>query len=239
MEMPEINYRIRQLVDKYANRSVKKFAESINIPQQTLNRLFNIDTRTQKYPLATTDMLVAISRRYPNIDTTWLLTGIGDSEKTNESSITIKEEFSLRTDHKVPIQKVPLYRITASAGILALFQDAGSSVPIGEIQIPNLPRCDGALYVFGASMQPILQSGDIVLYKQVEVSNILWGEMYLVAFDLDGDDYVAVKYIQKAEDPKMVTLVSLNSRYSPQDIPWNSIRALALVKASIRFNTIG
>ena len=79
----------------------------------------------------------------------------------------------------------------------------------------------------------------IILYKKVAVDNILWGEMYLVAFSLDGDDYVAIKYIQKANDPQKVTLVSRNSSYAPQDIPWNSIRALALIKASIRFNTMG
>ena len=77
------------------------------------------------------------------------------------------------------------------------------------------------------------------MYKQVSVENILWGEMYLVAFSLDDDDYVSIKYIRKAEDPQMVTLISRNPQYEPQVIPWNSIRALALIKASIRFNTIG
>ena len=157
----------------------------------------------------------------------------------NNTGVDIKETFTLRTDHNIASQSVPLYRITAQAGIIALFDDSSSDIPIGQIQIPNLPRCDGALYVFGESMQPILQSGDIILYKKVSVDNILWGEMYLVAFSLDGDDYVAIKYIQKANDPQKVTLVSRNSSYAPQDIPWNSIRALALIKASIRFNTMG
>lgn len=77
MEIPAINKRILQLIDYYTNRSVKKFAESIHIPQQTLNRLFNIDARTGKYPLATTDMLVAITNIYKEVDANWLLLGKG------------------------------------------------------------------------------------------------------------------------------------------------------------------
>lgn len=77
------------------------------------------------------------------------------------------------------------------------------------------------------------------MYKKVSTDNILWGEMYLLAFTLDGDDYIAIKYIRRAADPNVVTLVSQNPDYSPQDIPLNSIRALGLVKASVRFNTMG
>lgn len=77
MEMPKINERILQLIDYYSNRSVKKFAESINIPQQTVNRLFNIDSRTKKYPVATTELLVAITEMYVNVDANWLLAGRG------------------------------------------------------------------------------------------------------------------------------------------------------------------
>lgn len=77
MEMPKINERILQLIDYYSNRSVKKFAESINIPQQTVNRLFNIDSRTKKYPVATTELLVAITEMYVDVDANWLLAGRG------------------------------------------------------------------------------------------------------------------------------------------------------------------
>lgn len=78
MEMPKINERVLQLVDYYTDRSVRKFAESIKIPQQTVNRLFNIDTRTGKYPVVTTEILVAITEMYVDVDANWLLVGRGD-----------------------------------------------------------------------------------------------------------------------------------------------------------------
>jgi hypothetical protein len=77
MDRPEINNRISQLIEYYSNNSVKKFAESIKIPQQTVNRLFNIDKRTNKYPVATTELLVAITEMYVDIDANWLLSGKG------------------------------------------------------------------------------------------------------------------------------------------------------------------
>lgn len=78
MEIPEINKRVFQLIEIYTNRSVKKFAETIGIPQQTLNRLFNKDTRTGKYPIVTTEILVSISKMYVDINANWLITGSGD-----------------------------------------------------------------------------------------------------------------------------------------------------------------
>ena len=90
-------------------------------------------------------------------------------------------------------------------------------------------------------MYPLLKSGDIVLYKEVPngSKNIFWGEMYLLSFRIDGESYITIKYIQKTDDDRYVRLVSHNPLHSPKDIPIDSIQALALVKASIRFNTMG
>lgn len=97
MEIPEINKRVLQLIEIYTNRSVKKFAETIGIPQQTLNRLFNKDTRTGKYPVATTEILVSISKMYVDINANWLMTGRGDmylNSKT-EQGISLSPEPAL------------------------------------------------------------------------------------------------------------------------------------------------
>lgn len=221
------------LIAENENITIGKLEKIIGASKGVLSRALANNTDIQA------KWITNIVENYPQYSCEWLITGNGGMINSPDKKVDVKETFTLRTDHKVASQSVPLYRITAQAGIIALFDDSSSDIPIGQIQIPNLPRCDGALYVFGESMQPILQSGDIILYKKVSVDNILWGEMYLVAFSLDGDDYVAIKYIQKANDPQKVTLVSRNSSYAPQDIPWNSIRAIALIKASIRFNTMG
>ena len=90
-------------------------------------------------------------------------------------------------------------------------------------------------------MYPLLKSGDIVLYKQVKniSDGIIWGEMYLVSINVDDDEIIAVKYIQKGKDDMHVLLVSQNEFYSPKEVSLSNIRALALIKASVRYNTMG
>ena len=108
------------------------------------------------------------------------------------------------------------------------------------LRIPNLPPVDGAIYVRGESMAPLLKSGDIVMYKKKELSidSILWGEIYLLSFVSDGDTYTAVKYIRKSDRPDCICLASFNPSFAPMDIPMSSITALALVKASLTFHTM-
>ncbi|WP_136464916.1 S24 family peptidase [Flagellimonas onchidii] len=152
------------------------------------------------------------------------------------------KKFALMSDANVEHQLVPLYNIEASAGLVTLFADTKSYEPIDYVQIPNLPHCDGGVHVTGDSMYPILKSGDIVLYKQIEdiENNIFWGEMYLISIDMDGDDFTTLKYIQKSDKgEKYVKLVSHNQHHQPRDLEISRIRALAFVKASVRMNTMG
>ena len=88
-------------------------------------------------------------------------------------------------------------------------------------------------------MYPLLKSGDIVLYKQLkDIGDIFWGDMYLLSIDIDGEAYITVKYIQKSEREGYVKLVSQNPHHADKEVAVDRIRALALVKASIRMNSI-
>ena len=88
-------------------------------------------------------------------------------------------------------------------------------------------------------MYPLLKSGDIVLYKQLHnLGDIFWGDMYLLSIDIDGEEYVTVKYIQKSEQKGYIKLVSQNPHHADKDVALDRVRAIALVKASIRMNSI-
>lgn len=88
-------------------------------------------------------------------------------------------------------------------------------------------------------MYPLLKSGDIVLYKQLhDLEDIFWGDMYLLSIDLDGEEYVTVKYVQRSERKGYIRLVSQNQYHADKDIEMSRIRAIALVKASIRMNSM-
>ena len=190
------------------------------------------------------DKAKIIINKFPDLSLEWLVMDKGNmlnTEDTQLSGVNIAEQFPLRTDRTLDLQSVPLYELDAAAGLVALFADTTRPTPISHLQIPNLPPCDGAIYVRGDSMYPLLKSGDIVLYKEINNTNgcLLWGEMYLLSFTLDGEDYITIKYVQKSEVEGFVRLVSHNPHHAPQEIPRDSIRAVAFVKARVRFNTMG
>lgn len=176
---------------------------------------------------------------YPDLNPNWLLTGKGSMCKDEEVNHEV-HAYPLKTDRSLHYQQIPLYDIEATAGLVPLFTDSTYNVPLDYITIPNLPKCDGAIYVTGDSMYPLLKSGDIVLYKTINDfrNEIFWGEMYLLSVEMSGEEFVLVKYIQKSDDPNFVKLVSQNKHHQDKEVEISKIRALALVKASIRINSM-
>lgn len=224
-----MNKRIKQIRSELG-MTQEQLGEIIGVKKSTLSMI-----ETGKSSLSKRNKLTLVQKL--NINPNWLETGEGEmmSQVINNFVPNVR-----RTDHFVSIQRIPLYNIEGTAGLVPLFLDHHSQQPIDYIQIPNLPKCDGAIYIAGDSMYPLLKSGDIVLYKQINdvANNIFWGEMYLISLDIEGEEYITVKYIQRSEIPGHVRLVSQNSHHADKDIDISSIKALAFVKASIRMNSI-
>lgn len=152
-----------------------------------------------------------------------------------------QQVFPLKTDNPLGQQLIPIYNLEASAGLVSLFQHYADVTPIDHLSIPNLPKCDGAIFITGDSMYPLLKSGDIVVYKEINDirNNIFWGEMYLVSIDVEGEEYVAVKYIQRSDKgDEYITLASQNQHHAPKDVRLASVRAMAIIKASVRINAM-
>ena len=170
---------------------------------------------------------------YTDINLEWLLMDQGLMLK-NEEVIQIHQPKILERIYDE--QEILLYDITAAANLQTLFTQKDQNI-LGAIKIPDAPKCDGALYVSGDSMYPLLKSGDIIAYKAVyNFQYLLYGEMYLIDFEIDGEEYVTIKYINKSDDPGMIKLVSYNTHHQPVDIPMSTVRSLAIVKFSIRKN---
>lgn len=189
------------------------------------------------------DKIAIIIETYRDLNVEWLITGNGPMlkkeedapvSKVNESMFTYRRESS---EQIIPEQFVPLYSIEATAGVLE--QPDNSEYIKGNIYIPGMPECDGALHVTGYSMQPLLESGDIIAVKRIyDIRNIHYGDMYLISINEDGDSYTAVKWIHKHDtDDSKITLVSANPHYPPRAVAKKHVRTLALVKVCIRFNS--
>lgn len=223
--------RLLDLIGNFSNGNKSEFARMIGVSPQAINTWISRDT----FDIET------IYSKCVNISPEWLLTGKGPMLKSEreEPQVEVKPIHHPRsTEKKEETQVVYLYDFEASAGLRALFDNNRQNI-IDTIKIPNLPKCDGAIHIVGDSMYPLLKSGDIILYKQMplDINNLLYGEMYLLSYDIDGDDYIVVKYIRNSEQGEpFVTLGSENPAHAPRDIDFRRITALALVKASVRIN---
>ena len=223
---------IRRIKEVKGFKSDRQVADYLGVSKATVS---NWTSRNSiDFPL--------VINKLADVDLNWLLTGRGNpTHRANhvDSGLADGEVQLLHTpraSEALNDRSVPLYDVTAAANLRTLFTNKHQFV-LGQIIIPNVPSCDGAVYVSGDSMYPLLKSGDIVGYKEIRsLDNIIYGEMYLVAFDLDGDEYLTVKYINRSDREDCIKLVSYNQYHSPQDIPVKSVTALAIVKFSIRRN---
>ncbi len=217
-----------KLIRKELKLTQEQLAQRLGIGKAALSMI-----ETGKCGLSTRNKNILVQDL--NVNPEWIETGMGQMFNA-EPNLT---PFWLKSDNSLPMQSVPLYSIEGTAGLVPLFTRQEELSPVSFIHIPNLPKCDGAIYVSGDSMYPLLKSGDIVLYKQLHnIEDIFWGDMYLLSIDLEGEEYITVKYIQKSDREGFVRLVSQNPHHADKDIEVSRIRALALVKASIRMNSI-
>ncbi len=222
-----VNERFRQ-IRKKLEMTQEQLAMRLGVGKAALSMI-----ETGKAGLSQRNLNILVQEFSVNPE--WVETGEG-SMFTGDPDLT---RFCLRTDSYVPVQSVPLYSIKGSAGLVQLFEEAAETRPMDFIRVPSLPKCDGAIHITGDSMYPLLKSGDIILYKQLQdVTDIFWGDMYLLSIDLEGEEYVMVKYIHKGTTTDSIRLVSQNPHHDDKEIEVSRIRAIALVKASIRMHTM-
>lgn len=228
--------RLKQYID-FKSISISAFEKSIGMSNASFGKsLKNNGT-------IGCDKLENILRVYPDLNPTWVVTGIGNMIQSITSSPISSEPTLISTEkiiHRQQSQEVPLYDISAAAGCVELLNHLHNQTPIDTIKIPNMPTCDGAVFVRGDSMYPILKSGDIILYKTLpELANIIWGETYIVCYEECGDFYTVVKYVKQSNDaPDNIVLISQNEHHQPYQINRSQVKAMAHVRVSIRYNSM-
>ena len=178
--------------------------------------------------------------QFEDVSPEWLLTGKGSmlKEESPFDGVVIPVAHSKSTEKVVPMSVFNLYDIDVSAGLTRLFAEDGDrrKAYLGQISIPNMPKCDGAVKVIGDSMYPLLKSGDIIAYREIHnIVAIQWGEIYILQLEYDSDISVVVKYVKKSElGSDHVLLVSYNKEHDPKDIEIKNITAIARVILCIR-----
>lgn len=233
-----INERIKFIIEEEESGVNSRFAKKIGVSSSVVSNYMPEGERKGEPSFS---ILQRILEAYPQISINWLVTGEGKPFKEPTeitTSYTNMQVYNNGKDRNVEHQQIPLYNLLAAAGLVHLYNS--NQYILDYISIPNLPKCDGAVYVAGDSMYPLLKSGDIVIFRKVSdmQDGIFYGEMHVVEY-LMSDDYITtVKFVQKSERDGYIKLVSENRHHQPKEIPLNKVRALAVVKASIRINAM-
>ncbi len=170
-----------------------------------------------------------------NVNPDWLESGRGEMFNAPPDV----RSFLNRDDNNMPLQSVPLYDLEGTDGFAALLEDSSGYKPVDYVRVPNMPRCDGAIYLVGDGMAPLLKSGDIVMYRRLtNLDDIFWGDMYLLSIDSDDGEYVTVRYVRRSDRSGYLRLAGYNDMYDDKEVEVSRIRGIAFVKASIRMNSI-
>lgn len=178
----------------------------------------------------------------------WLISGKGEMFKNNREYDHSSSDSSVVADTTAGVfngrkmtpsgKTVPLYDMNTGVGLKTLFEKGHQHI-IDFVTIPHMIKIDGAISITGDNMYPILKSGDIIIFKKVNNPEYLVpGEIYVLAYELGGDEHCVVTYVNKAKKKGFVELVSYNRHHQSIDIPLRSIRAIALVKANLRYNSM-
>lgn len=129
---------------------------------------------------------------------------------------------------------VPYYDVEASAHIAEVLE-GGDRQPEFYIDFQPFNDCTAYLTVYGDSMYPAIQSGEVIAVKEIRSLDVLlWGEKYLVITNEEANSLRTVKLVHQHEDDSKIILRASNPNFKGDTvIRKESIVKMFLVKGKI------
>lgn len=194
----------------YTGLSRRKFQERINVSNSYIQ---NISEGIGA------DVMNRISIQFPDLNTSWLLTGEGEMIKSSCDGVSQK---SSNTRPRIPYD--------AAAGTLTETVEGVTEYQCEQVPIIGVfPRYDFTIRIVGRSMEPEYFAGDEVACLRVNEKRFLqWGRVHV----LDTTQGVVIKRIYDNGD--YIVCKSFNPEFPDFSIPKEDIRSYNLVVGSIR-----
>ncbi len=256
MQIPEINVRIKKLIEYFSNGSENNFANTIGVSQGTINRLFREDVRYDKVPEATDNTIEKILNNL-NVNKEWLKTGNGEmlvkqntdssiQSQTTENSkspefknkeLGYPKQYQVRSSRMKPQKYFP--DVIVSNSDISLYDEINSGeLEIIEMYDPNLEGAEIVLENFGDSNYPKVNSGDRVGYRRLNIKSYDSLNLDLLYMIITVNGQRMNKKLQYNKDnPEKLWCISINKEYKPFPILKSDILELwEVVGVSRRFN---
>jgi len=219
----ELNKRIEKLIE-YSGLSIPKFAERVGFKTpQGVRELLKGNTMSLSRQAQDN-----ILHSFPEINPSWLLTGIGGMLK--EPSPPTEPPPEDAGTILIPVAS------SDSIGGTRFNQEVNTEEYItGYLPFPTsiAHHGDVVIPIYGDSMEPTYKAGSMVLIREVE----LWREYlelgctYVIGLV---DDRRVIKTVMAGNDADHFLLVSINPAYQPQEIDKKIIRSVWRVIVSVR-----
>ena len=174
-----------------------------------------------------TASLDKIKSVYPELNTAWLLTGVGDMLDSEKNSLFLnslrrkenEESFDKKDIEYTKGFTTYLLPMSAMGGTLTGFAAPGAMLQNCEAIISPIEDVDFAITVYGDSMAPEYPSGSRILIKKINPNIFIdWGKTYV----LDTANGVIVKELHECKGKEgYVKCHSVNPdpKFSDFDVP--------------------
>jgi transcriptional regulator with XRE-family HTH domain len=199
----------------YNSTRLKTLRKTIGLSQKEMAEKYGTHQRNwSRYENGTTDIpkevLIALAENGVNLH--WIFTGDGNPFINLESDSLGKEDKDRNQPSLFVARGVPFYDIDVAAHMAEMFE--GEIAPSFFVDFEPFNDCSAYLPIYGDSMFPLIQSGDIVAVKKLTNPDvILWGEAHLVITGSDANNLRTVKLVFQNEDPAKITLRASNPNF--------------------------
>ncbi|MFI3294866.1 MAG: S24 family peptidase [Rikenellaceae bacterium] len=132
---------------------------------------------------------------------------------------------------------VPYYAKPVTGSMVESFDDMSRQSPEYYIDIEPLNNCAFYRPIYGESMTPRYNPGDIVACQRIHNKKvIMYGEAYLCMIQSGADYYETVKILRRNPNPAMITLRPVNPNFDETTISINDILQLYIIRGKIERN---
>ncbi len=203
-----IHDRISEIVEHFGNGKNTVIASKLGVSEGNIRGYV-------KNVMPKHDFLEKIVRCF-DVDSTWLLTGIGTMLKDDSNGIKTIDEAtpsSMPTTSMNPSVGTPYYDVDFIGGFDEVF-NSQVNIPATNIVIRGFEKASLWCNVTGHSMEPKINHGDIIALRQCTLNDIQYGEIYAVVLDT----IRTIKILRRSPDPDKLRFIPINTNdYDEQE----------------------